>query len=95
MLGISSQSALKNLLIAVGRGETTLESLRQRLCLIPNFEASTVMQRLDRCALGRVNGTDIWNFLRDRGNLSATLGECDQLVRFFDSDCDGVLNLSE
>lgn len=37
MLCYESEHKLKNLLLAVGDGERTLESLRQRLCTIRDF----------------------------------------------------------
>lgn len=91
----ATEQALKSLLLAVGRGESGLESRRQSLCSIPDFSVSSGFQRLDRDALGRVRGIDILNFLRDRANYSATLAECDQLVAFFDTNSDGVLSQHE
>lgn len=95
MLGYSSEQALKNLLVTVGRGERDMEARRQRLCRIYDFSPVSAFERVDRNVMGRVNGCDLLNFLRDNSNYSATLSDCEQLVRFFDSDNDGVLSLAE
>lgn len=81
--------------MAVGRGESSLEAKRLNLCRTPSFSPASAFQRLDRDATGFVNGSDIWNFLRDRYSYCATISECDHLVKFFDSDNDGVLSLSD
>lgn len=95
MLGISSRHALRDLLVAVGQDECGLEGQRRRLCCLPDFVPRAAFERIDRAAKGCVNGTDLWNFLRDNSSYGATLSECDQLVRFFDSDSDGVLSLAD
>jgi len=94
-LGYSSQNALKDLLVAVGQGERNLENLRHRICSIYDFSPVSAFWRVDRRAAGSVNAHDLVDFLREQHNHSATFSECDQLVRFFDSDNDGVLNLAE
>ncbi len=89
MLSYETEHRLKNLLLAVGDGERTLESLRQRLCTIRDFAPHSAFQRMDRDASGRINGSEIINYLRDHHNHSATETECFRLVQFFDSDNDG------
>lgn len=95
MLSCASEHSLKSLLIAVGQGERTLESLRQRLCRICDFAPHSAFQRIDRDGCGRIYSRDLLNFLKDKHNYSATLSETDQLVKFFDSDSDGALSQDE
>lgn len=78
----------------VGRGERTLECLRNRLCSIYDFSPVSAFHRIDTEACGNVNAQDIVNYLRDQRNY-ASLSEVEELVRFFDCDKDGVLNLAE
>ena len=95
MLCYESEHKLKNLLLAVGDGERTLESLRQRLCNIRDFAPHSAFQRIDRDATGRINGPKLINYLRDHHSHSATESECFRLVQFFDSDSDGQLSFQE
>lgn len=95
MLCYDSEHRLKNLLVAVGDGERTLESLRQRLCQIRDFAPHSAFQRIDRDASGRISSCELLNFLRDHHSHAAGESECFQLVKFFDSDSDGALSFQE
>lgn len=95
MLCYESEHRLKNLLVAVGDGERTLENLRQRLCHIADFAPHSAFQRVDRNAGGLIRSTDLLNFLRDHHSHAANENECYQLVKFFDSDSDGALSFQE
>lgn len=95
MLCFDSEHRLKNLLLAVGDGERTLEGLRQRLCMIKDFAPHSAFQRMDRNAVGRIQSIELLNFMRDHHSLAASEGELYQLVKFFDSDSDGALNFQE
>jgi Ca2+-binding EF-hand superfamily protein len=95
MLGCTSQINLKNLLDTTGRGERDLERLRQNICRIYDFTPAAAWYRLDRTGRGYVNASDLLDFLRDNANYRATFSECDALVKFYDSDKDGVLSLAD
>jgi hypothetical protein len=95
MLGYETETRLKNFLVAVGDGERNLESARQRLCTIRDFAPHSAFQRVDRDGSQFVCARELVAFLRDHGNYTATDGECNRLVRFFDSDEDGRLAFNE
>lgn len=82
-------------MVAVGRGERSQECARQRLCQNYDFSPLSAFWVIDRCGRGSVNASDLLDFLREQRNYSATYSECADLVRFFDSDNDGVLGLSD
>lgn len=75
----------------VGEGERSLESARQRLCLIRDFSPHAAFQRIDRDSSGYITSHELALYLRDQGS-AASEGECYRLVRFFDSDEDGRLS---
>jgi len=95
MLGYESENRLKNLLVAVGDGERTLEAARQRLCSIRDFAPHSAFQRLDRDANCYVSSYELLNYLKDHRNFSASESECFRLVKFFDSDEDNRLSFQE
>lgn len=92
MLGYESQNRLKNLLVAVGDGERTLECARQRLCNIRDFAPHSAFQRIDRDQNGYISSFELLNYLRDHRNFCACESETYKLVKFFDSDEDGRLS---
>ena len=95
MLGFESESRLKNLLVAVGDGERSLEAARQRLCSIRDFAPHSAFQRLDRDGSNAVTACEILNYMRDHRNFTVSETECYRLVKFFDSDDDGRLTFQE
>ena len=95
MLGYESENRLKNLLVAVGDGERTLEAARARLCSIRDFAPHSAFQRIDRDENGYVSSYELLNYLKDHRNFSTTEGETYRLVKFFDSDEDGRLSFQE
>jgi hypothetical protein len=95
MLGFESENRLKNLLVAIGDGENRLEGARQRLCSIRDFAPHSAFQRVDRNAAGHVSSHELLDFLKDHNNFDASLGECQRLIDFFDSNNDGRLAFAE
>ena len=95
MLGYETERRLKNFLVAIGDGEALLERARQRLCEIRDFSPESAFQRLDRDGNLYISSFEILNFLRDNRVYTATEAECFRLVKFFDSDEDGRLSLSD
>ncbi len=95
MLGYESENRLKNLLVAVGDGERTLEAARQRLCSIRDFAPHAAFQRVDRDASCFIDSHELLNYLKDHRNFGTSESECHRLVKFFDSDEDGKLSFQE
>lgn len=95
MIGYETERRLKNLLAAVGEGEQVLERARQRLCEIRDFTPESAFQRIDRDANIYLSSYEILNFLRDNNVFGVSEAECYRLVKFFDSDEDGRLSLSD
>jgi len=95
MLSYETERRLKSLLQATGEGEQQLESLRQRLCSIPDFAPFSAFQRVDRDAKDFVNSSDILAFLRHNNVFGITEAESYRLVKFFDSDEDGRLSFED
>jgi hypothetical protein len=95
MLGFESENRLKNVLVAVGEGERTLEAARQRICNIRDFAPHSAFQRIDRDADGFVDSHELLNYLKDHRNFSTSESETYRLVKFFDSDEDGRLSFQE
>ena len=75
MLNYESENRLKNLLVAVGDAENSLEILRQRLCTIRDFTPHSAFQRIDRDATNRITSFELLQFLRDHHNLSVNESE--------------------
>ena len=95
MLGYESENRLKNLLVAVGDGERSLEAARQSLCTVRDFAPHSAFQRFDRDSNAFVSSLEILNFLRDQRNFTVSESETYRLVKFFDSDEDGRLSFQE
>lgn len=95
MIGYETERRLKNFLVAVGEGELLLEKARQRLCEIRDFSPESAFQRIDRDANIYISSFELLNFLRDNNIFTVSESECYRLVKFFDSDEDGRLSLSE
>ena len=95
MLGYETETRLKQVLVAVGDGERSLEAARRSLCTIPDFAPHSAFQRIDRDANGFIDSFELCNFLKDQRVYSISESECYRLVKFFDSDEDGRLSFSE
>lgn len=95
MLGFESENRLKNVLVAVGEGERTLEAARQRICNIRDFAPHSAFQRIDRDANCYIDSFELLNFMKDHRNFSTSESECHRLVKFFDSDEDGRLSFQD
>lgn len=95
MLGYESERRLKNFLVAVGDSEAQIERSRQRLCEIRDTVPLQLFQRLDRDGNDYVSAFEIYTFARENGVYGITMGECEELVKFFDSNEDGRLTYLE
>lgn len=95
MIGYETERRLKNFLVAIGEGEQVLERARQRLCEIRDFAPESAFQRIDRDGNIYISSYELLNYLRDNNVFSVSESECYRLVKFFDSDEDGRLSLSD
>lgn len=98
---------LKALLIAIADHELAIEKQRQYLARLEEFEPYATFVRLDRNNNGYLTANDIFlqltdtnadsthNFLRENGFDDLTLEDWEYLVKYFDSDEDGVLNYTD
>jgi Ca2+-binding EF-hand superfamily protein len=82
---------LKNLLVAIGDGESNIERSRQRLCEIRDMAPASVFERIDRDGNRHISSYEIVAFLRDNNTYGVSHEECRALVNYFDSDNDGKL----
>jgi len=95
MLTLESERRLKNVLVAIGDGERSLESSRQSLCRIADFAPLSAHERLDRDATGNLSSQEILAFLRDNGISHVLESEARDLIAFFDNNGSGRLSSSE
>ena len=94
MLGYDSTRLLKTAMESISEVEMVVECHRQALCSIPAFAPYSAFCRIDRSARECIEASDIAAFLKDNGS-TVTIGDCARLVRFFDSDEDGILSYSD
>ena len=64
MLSLSSQIRLKNLLISLASHEKEIESLRQKLANIDEFEPYSCYRLIDNINKKQIGGDDIIQFFR-------------------------------
>lgn len=95
MIGYETERRLKNFLVAIGEGEQVLERSRQRLCEIRDFSPDSAFQRIDRDGNIYISSFELLTYLRDNNVFNVSETECFRLVKFFDSDEDGRLSLSD
>ena len=95
MLTIESERRLKNVLVAIGDGERSLESSRQSLCRIADFAPLSAHERLDRDSTGNLSSQEILNFLRENGISHVLESEARDLINFFDNNASGKLSSTE
>jgi hypothetical protein len=86
---------LKKFLVTMKKGEHVVESQRQRLASLPEFEPHAAFQRIDRDADGLINSVDLLRFLRQNGVEEANESDCNAVVKYFDSLEEGALNYSD
>lgn len=94
MLGYDSTRLLKTAMETISEIEIVVECQRQALCSIPTFAPYSAFCRIDRDARECITAQDIVKFLQENG-CTKTIGECARLVRFFDSDEDGIISYAD
>lgn len=94
MLGPQTSRMLKQLLETISEVEIIVEQHRQSLCSIPSFAPYSAFCRIDRNAHESLDARAIYEFLREN-SAAASIGDCARLVRFFDSDEDGILSFAD
>lgn len=84
----------KSIFIAIADHELSIEKQRQYLARLEEFEPYATFVRLDRNNNGYLSAQEIKMFLKDNG-LEAQMDDWQCLIKFFDSDEDGVLNYTD
>jgi hypothetical protein len=94
-LGGESQKKLKKLLCTLATHEIDLELKRQYLSHNENMQPYDLFQRIDRSEDGFINPMELLNYLRDNGIHDVCEADCYYIVKFFDSDEDGLLGFMD
>lgn len=94
MLSDQTVDILKAWFVAIADHELAIEQQRQYLARLEEFEPYATFNRLDRNNNGYLSAYEIFSFLKDN-QFEASMEDCEYLVRFFDSDEDGVLNYTD
>lgn len=63
MLPFSSRNQLKDALVAIGSGEKDLESIRNILCRMPDFDLQNAFDRLDSKKVKSITSIELLAFL--------------------------------
>ncbi|CAI2371488.1 unnamed protein product [Moneuplotes crassus] len=106
MLSEDSIENLKSFFIATADHELAIEKQRQYLARLGctdgsqevadgEFEPYATFVRLDRENKGYLSPKDFYNFMQENGFDHVTMKDCQYLVKYFDSDEDGVLNYTD
>ena len=95
MLSYETERRLKDLLAAVGEGESRLEYKRQSLAQHYAFQPYDAFQRLDRDRNDYITPFELLNFLRDNRIWNVNEAECYKLLKYFDSDEDSRLSFAD
>ena len=75
--------------------ERQLEHKRQALCLYVDFTPEAAFKRLDRHCKDRLTSVELTHFLMEHDSEGVAEYEVRRVLRYYDSDNDGVLNLNE
>jgi Ca2+-binding EF-hand superfamily protein len=94
MLSYETTRLLKTLLETISESEMIIERQRQTLCQHPKFAPYSAFCRIDRRARESLEPVDIQAYVQSNGSPSS-IPECSKLVRYFDSDGDGILSYND
>lgn len=94
MLGTYSARMLKDIIETISEIEMICEGERQNICRMVDFAPYSAFCRVDRNAMECIDSFAISKFLQDNG-CNGTIGDCAKLVRFYDSDGDGILSYQD
>jgi len=64
MLPFSTRNQLKDALVAIGSGEKDLESIRNILCRMPDFDLQNAFDRLDSKKVKSITSIELLAFLQ-------------------------------
>ena len=95
MLSYDTTRLLERTLQTISEYEVVIEHERQEICKIPKFAPYSAFCRIDRDARECIDSRAFLEFLKANGVSSCNIGDCAKLVRFFDSDGDGVLSYQD
>jgi hypothetical protein len=94
MLSYETTRVLKTLLETISESEIIIERQRQILCQHPKFAPYSAFCRIDRRARESLEPIDIQTYVKSNG-YPYSLPECSKLLRYFDSDDDGILSYGD
>ena len=94
-LSHEDQLLLKQAILTFSRGERSIERQRQHVAVIPEFEPHAAFQRINRNQDGHISSMELLQFLRSNNVEDATEADTAYIVKFFDSDEDGVLDYED
>lgn len=94
MLSLETESKLVTLISKIIECEKLVEKSRQELCSNPNFDPYAVFTMINSSKNGKIDLTEIKNFL-SRRNVSITRLHLELLISQYDSNLDGMLSLDE
>ncbi len=63
MLPFSTRNQLKDALVAIGSGEKDIESIRNILCRMPDFDLQNAFDRLDSKKVKSITSIELLAFL--------------------------------
>ena len=94
MLSRETEARVVKILLEIGEGERTIETSRQILSEIPEYDPFTIFRALDKNSKNKLDYNDINNFLHTKG-IYASEKEIKLFFLFYDEDSDGFLSYYE
>lgn len=83
-------------MVFVAHSERQLEEIRQKLCSETDFTPIAIFRKIDQRCRDKISSVELHQFFINHSSES-NVGEheCRRVIRYYDSDGDGALNLSE
>lgn len=81
--------------MGIGTGERELESFRQTICAIEDFNMRNAFERLDRAGNGYLTAHELLNFLLESKVDNASMDAVNSVFAFYDCNEDGNWSLRE
>lgn len=94
MLGAESARQFKNILAIVSEIEMMIEHQRVSICEMAGFSPYSAFCRVDRNAQECITSEALMAFMQDN-STNCTIGDAAKVIRFFDSDGDGILSYND
>eukprot|EP00347_Sterkiella_histriomuscorum_P016452 403353122 len=94
MLSVETEARIANIFVVIAQFERKLETKKQVLVELEDFEPITCFQRFDRLKRGKIDANDIQDFL-DSNSLMVSEQEAHKIIKLYDKNNDGCLHLEE